>query len=219
MSVVKAGDTGGSTNIGFIDEGYILFTPIIAGAGIKYLLGMSWKYILIPVIIILIIMLVFYRHPPFRTGYPDNIVIAPAYGIIKEIKTHEDNIVIVILLSLYDPHVQYVPVNSTVESIDKELNWKFKPVIFPSAAGNMKVISTFNTESDDIIVKQIAGFFPRRISNSLKPGDTVRAGEKMGMIKFGSRVDVVIPKDSEIYVSVGDFVRGSFTKLANLKFE
>jgi phosphatidylserine decarboxylase len=70
---------------------------------------------------------------------------------------------------------------------------------------------------DKILLRQIAGFVARRIVSYMTPGEAVEQNSVMGFIKFGSRVDILIPKDSELYVEIGDPVIGSQTPIARLK--
>jgi phosphatidylserine decarboxylase len=68
-----------------------------------------------------------------------------------------------------------------------------------------------------VLIRQIAGFVARRIVSYMKPGNSVEQNSVMGFIKFGSRVDILIPKDSELFVEIGDPVIGSQTPIARLK--
>lgn len=145
-----------------------------------------------------------------------NPILSPAFGTIRDIKMSEKYVHVVITLSLFDPHVQYVPYPGILR---KKIYKKgdFKPVYFTSKSQyNERMVTMFDTGIGPITVSQIAGMLTRRIHNFLRPLQVVRKGEHMGFICFGSRVDILFPRRNNIKlgVTVGERVRGGETVLA-----
>ena len=155
------------------------------------------KYTIIP-LIILIILMIFYRYQKYTTEYNDNIIISPAQGKITNIMLLSNNRILVsVFLSVFNNHTQIYPVNGKVIKRVYDDTGQFNIVIDRyKSRDNEKKIHTIKMKNNNIVkVIQIAGFLPRRIvSSDVVPLD-VKAGEYLGMIKFGSRVDLIFPGD------------------------
>ena len=166
----------------------------------------------------LLYCLFFFFRVPKLGAMPNhkNPILSPSYGTIRDIKISEKYIHMVITLSVFDPHLQYVPYHGIV----RQKHYKkgtFKPVYFLSKSQhNERMITQFDTGIGPITVSQIAGMLTRRIHNFLRPLQVVNKREHMGFICFGSRVDILFPKRSNIRlgVSIGDRVKGGETVLA-----
>lgn len=201
----------------------------------NYLFKLGKIYVLIPLLLILIgiyfyyiplfvggIFLLYFLFFFFRVPKMSKIpihkkpIISPTYGTVREIKKSGKYVHIVITLSLFDPHVQYVPYNGIVrKKIYKK--GEFKPVYFlEKSQYNERMVTIFDTGLGDITVAQIAGMLTRRIHNFVRPLQMVRKGEHMGFICFGSRVDILFPRSSNIKIGVteGERVKGGETVLA-----
>ena len=163
---------------------------------------------------IFLIICIFYRYPReyIRRGEQDKVY-SPAYGRVMSIKRREDNtLYIAIFLSPLDIHYQFFPVSGRVKDINYDATGKFELAYeLNKSNDNEKCIHVINNKHGDFIVYQIAGYLVRRISHYDKVGDTVDSGECMGLIHFGSRVDIIIPKASsfKLYVKEGDYMSGS----------
>ena len=148
--------------------------------------------------IILIALMIFYRYEKCTTKYNDNIIVSPAEGKITNIMLLSNNRILVsIFLSVFNNHTQIYPVNGEVIKRVYDETGQFDIVIDRyKSRDNEKKIHTIKMKNDNIIkVIQIAGFLPRRIvSSDVVPLD-VDAGEYLGMIKFGSRVDLIFQGD------------------------
>lgn len=170
-------------------------------------------------IIVIGFLMYFYRAPYLNIAHMDNIVSGPSYGTIKSIIKTENNIHIVIYLGLTDVHVQYYPINGTVKKHTYDLNGKFELAFdLNKSKHNEKMITEIDTDYGQVSVTQIAGFLVRRISCPDKTNKKVWAGEKLGMIKFGSRVDLKLPLNGFILsCKVGDKVLGGKTILGYYK--
>lgn len=174
------------------------------------------KTILYVSLSVFVFLLFFYRYPLVSNPYSisNNVILSPAYGTIKKIVNDGKNITIIIFLSPLDVHVQYYPTNGNVINQIHDLNGNFELAYkINKSSQNEKVITVIKPLMNiggNIMIKQIAGFCVRRITTTLKYiGEYVNVGQKMGMIKFGSRVDITVPADNfKLYVTEGDTVKG-----------
>ncbi len=124
-----------------------------------------------------------------------------------------------IFLSLFDVHVNRYPVSGAVELREYEAG-RFEPAWRSSASSANERSSTgIQAQGFPVLVRQIAGLAAKRIITYAKVGDRVRQGERMGLIRFGSRVDVYLPADAAPDVRLGQRARGGVTILARLPVE
>jgi phosphatidylserine decarboxylase len=166
------------------------------------------------IICILLLLGFFYRYPKetIRKGNVDQVY-APAYGKIMSIKRRDDNtLYIAMFLSPLDIHYQFFPVSGKVKDIIYDATGKFELAYeLNKSNDNEKCIHVINNKHGDFILYQIAGFLVRRISPYDKVGESYESGECIGIIKLGSRVDLIIPKADvfQLYVKEGDYMSGS----------
>lgn len=170
--------------------------------------------------------LAFFRDPERTTPAESDILVAPADGKVTETATldHHDDVGgpatrIGIFLSIFDVHVNRSPCSGTIRTI------RYQPGRFLDARdkrsgelneANMLVIDPDDPDEGPVVVRQVAGLIARRIVCSVKVGDRVEKGQRIGMIKFGSRTELIVPTRS-LYtpaVKVGDKARGAATILA-----
>jgi phosphatidylserine decarboxylase len=175
-----------------------------------YLFIIKNKYKIIP-FIILIILMIFYRYKNYTTEYDDNMIVSPAEGKITNIMALDNNRVLVsIFLSVFNNHTQLYPVNGTVIKRVYDDTGQFNIVIDRyKSRNNEKKIHTIRMNNNNIVeVIQIAGFLPRRIASSDVVPLDVKAGEYLGMIKFGSRVDLIFLGDiNKLLVTLNDNIK------------
>lgn len=179
------------------------------------------KIILILISLTLIIFtLNFFRDPGRTPPDKDNVVISPADGKVLFVKdVDENNFIkgkarqISIFMSPLNVHVNRIPINGKVEYV-KYHEGKFIAA-FEDKASEVNERSEFGITSKygKVFFTQVAGFVARRIVYELKQGDTVKAGSRFGMIKFGSRVDVVVPQNWQVKVKKDDLVSAGETIL------
>jgi phosphatidylserine decarboxylase len=120
---------------------------------------------------------------------------------------------IAIFLSLFDVHVQRAPIAGRITRVEL-IAGGYRNASFPTAAENFRQTLYFDTDWGPIAVSQIAGLLARRIVRWVGPGDDLAAGDRIGIIKFGSRVTVRLPLGSQVLVRVGDKVRAGLTAVA-----
>ena len=167
------------------------------------------KYSLIP-LIILIALMIFYRYNKYTKEYNDNIIISPAQGKITNIMLLDNKILVSVFLSVFNNHTQIYPVNGKVIKRIYDNTGKFNIVIDRyKSRDNEKKIHTIKMKNNNIVkVVQIAGFLPRRIVSSDEVPLDVKAGQYLGMIKFGSRVDLIFPGDiNKLLIKVNDNIK------------
>src|SRR6202051_1065812 len=163
----------------------------------------------------------FFRDPDRVIPSEFGAVVSPADGKVTSIATvnvdGEALKNISIFLNVFNVHVNRSPVSGVIRSARYEAG-KFLNAMNPaSAEHNERNTVTIEGEGQRVIFKQIAGLLARRIVFTKKIGDSVRRGERVGVIKFGSRTDVLLDASAEIAVKVGDHVKGGSSILAFLK--
>lgn len=167
-------------------------------------------------------VLAFFRDPDRQGPRGSDLVIAPAdgkvigIGVADEPYLNGEALRISIFLSLLDVHVNRYPVSGSVEHRSYEPG-RFEPAWRQSASrGNERSSTGIDSGGRPFLVNQIAGLAAKRIVTYAEIGDRVEQGERMGLIRFGSRVDVYMPKDTKPGVKVGDRAVGGVTVLAHL---
>ena len=168
----------------------------------------------------------FFRVPiNRRTTVKEDAVLSPADGevVVNEVVYEPEYFKaerrqISIFMSIYNVHINFFPFDGTV-TFYKYHPGKFLVAFNPkSSADNEHNTSVLkDLKGREVMVRQIAGFVARRIVCDLQPGEESIAGDELGMIRFGSRVDVFLPLDADVQVKIGEKVRGKVTVLAALK--
>ena len=183
-----------------------------------------WLLLQIGIVVMLYLVIQFFRIPN-RTCVADNLdIICPADGkvvVIEEVMEseyfHEKRIQISIFMSPLNVHANYNPIKGIVKYV-KYHKGLFLVAWHPKSSTDNER-STFVVEHPDgksVLFRQIAGAVARRICYYAREGQTVAAGEEFGFIKFGSRIDLLLPLDSKINVKIGDIVQGKLTKIGTL---
>lgn len=166
----------------------------------------------------------FFRDPDRTCPEEPLLLVAPADGKIVDIKKipHHpfiggEAVKISIFLSIVDVHVNRIPISGVVNYV-KYIPGKFFAA-FEDKASDLNEQTEIGLTSSDghkIAVKQIAGIIARRIVCRLKDNDSVTIGQRFGMIRFGSRTDIILPVDSRLNISLGDKVLGGQTIIGHL---
>lgn len=173
-------------------------------------------------LLVAVLVLLFFRDPARSFAGTDEAVLSAADGLVTGVATIEDPEVgpgryhrIVTFLSVFDVHVQKTPAAGRV--VASTLTRGRKVAAFRGNAGdvNERHLSVIERPGGDRVgVRQIAGLLARRVVCTLHEGDSVRRAQPMGLIKFGSRVDVLVPASYRVAVSKGDRVKNGLTVLA-----
>jgi phosphatidylserine decarboxylase len=164
----------------------------------------------------------FFRDPKRKLPAAEKLIVAPADGRIVEITTVKepdflkcDATRISIFLSVFDVHVQRAPIDGEIKFVHYNKG-RFLDARNPQASlmNESRLIAIESPDGFRVTVRQIAGLIARRIVGWVDSGAKVTIGERLGMIRFGSRVDLLLPLGSEIAVKVGDYAKGGETIVA-----
>lgn len=203
-----------NTRMSIAVEGLKLIIPLIIFTVLMFFL--DWIIAGFILLGITLFVLFFFRDPERSSPEGIGLVVAPGDGkviVVKDIYEtdylKQDVKQISIFLSVFNVHVNRTPIGGRIEIV------KYNPGKFHIAALDKASLENEQTAmviaegKTKILVKQIAGILARRIICYVQPGDGIKRGERYGLICFGSRVDIFVPKDSEIKVKLGDRVKGA----------
>ena len=203
----------------FIVPGWAL---VLLGAWVAR--GSSWVWIPEAVLFLLAVWLLVFFRDPTRTGpRGDQFVIAPADGKIVDVAVVEEPMYlkaratrISIFMSVFDVHVNRYPASGTIELVRYHRGKFLHAASDKASLDNEQTSVGVRTTRGPVLVRQIAGLIARRIVTDGTPGEQARQGERLGMIRFGSRVDVFLPNAARaaVRVAVGERVRAGATPLA-----
>lgn len=204
-----------------VRDGYYYGAVLIAAAGlVAWLTRPSWA--IVP-LVLAVFFLWFFRDPERVIPSEAGAVVSPADGKVTSVATvkvdGEAFKSISIFLNVFNVHVNRSPVCGIVRGARYEPGKYLNAMNPASAEQNERNTVTIEGEGHRVIFKQIAGLLARRIVFTKQVGDSVRRGERVGLIKFGSRTDVLLDPSAEVAVKVGDNVKGGSSILAFLKQE
>jgi phosphatidylserine decarboxylase len=193
-------------------EGWMFVLGPLAVAGTFW--GAGWPVAGAGALALAVVLGFFFRDPRREVPRGDGLILAPADGRVVAVTRYpghelqEEAIQLSIFLSVLDVHVNRAPVATVVERID------YKPGTFrlawrdEASRANEQNLIFLKAAGGRLLVKQIAGFLARRIVCRVSPGQRLETGERIGMILFGSRVDLIVPASAKLSVSPGDRVKG-----------
>lgn len=170
-----------------------------------------WAAAAVPATALAGAMLWFFRDPEREIAH--GRVISPADGVVQSIMPWKDGRTrVAIFMSPLNVHVNRAPLAGTVTSVE-HVPGGFVPAFNKESENNERVVWHFDTEIGDVEIVQIAGAVARRIVPYVEAGAKVEQGERIGLIRFGSRVDVYLPQGMEPGVEVGQVTRAGETRL------
>jgi len=204
-----------------VRDAYYYAIPLLAASLLMgWLTRPVWAW---PTLLLAMFLLWFFRDPERTIPSTPGAVVSPADGKV----THIGQIVqdgtpylrISIFLSVFDVHVNRSPIGGVIRQVRYQKGKFLNAMGAASAVENEQNVVTVEGESRRVTFKQIAGLLARRIVFTKKAGDRVERGERVGMIKFGSRVDVLLDASVSVQVEVGNHVKGGSSVLAFLHAE
>jgi len=195
---------------------------LVAVAGLVY----YWTadpILSVPPLLLAAFFLWFFRDPRRRITTEPGAIVSPADGVVTEAEwvetTQGSKLRISIFLNVFDVHVNRSPIKGTVKLVEFREGGFMNAMTPESSLTNEQTLIQIEGDGYEVSLKQIAGLLARRIVCNLKAGDKVERGQRIGMIKFGSRCDVLMPAEATLKVRTGSRVKGGATVIAQLPVE
>jgi phosphatidylserine decarboxylase len=202
-----------------VRDGYFYGVGCLAVAVALVLLTGVWGLSIVPVLLAAF-FLWFFRDPEREIPAAPGLIVSPGDGRVTEtvrIATPEgERQRISIFLSVFNVHVNRAPIAGVLSRVHYQKGKYLNAMNPASAEQNEQNAVTVRGEGIEVTFKQIAGLLARRIVFHYREGDRVERGQRVGLIKFGSRVDVIVPAEAELRIKVGDRVQGGATVLASM---
>lgn len=200
------------------DGYYYGFALLLAAVLVGWMTSVLWA--IIP-LVLAAFFLWFFRDPERAIPDGPGIVVSPADGKVTSISAIEENggrrTRISIFLNVFNVHVNRSPISGRIRQVRYQKGKYLNAMNPASAEQNEQNMVVVEGEAQTVAFKQIAGLLARRIVFTKKVGDFVVCGERVGLIKFGSRVDVFLDAESELQIKIGDHVKGGASVLARLR--
>lgn len=199
-----------------VPDGYYYALPLVGAAILLgWLAGVVWA---IPALLLAGFFLWFFRDPERAIPETPGAVVSPGDGKVTDVSPSTENGVrrtrISIFLNVFNVHVNRSPIAGVICDVRYQKGKFVNAMNAASADQNEQNVVTVEGEGHTVVFKQIAGLLARRIVFNKKVGDRVARGERVGLIKFGSRVDVLVDAAAAPQIKVGDHVKGGSTILA-----
>lgn len=206
-----------------VREGYWFGLPPLVAGVVLLIFGLlkpsGWAIACAAALIILgLFVFYFFRNPERQIPSDPGVIVSPADGRVVVVKEEEHSgrkgTRVSIFLAIWNVHVNRVPAAGRITRME------YRPGKFLAAwdenasLQNEQNVFTQATEHGEIVYKQIAGYVARRVVSWKKTGDAVERGERLGLVRFGSRMDVWLPVEAEVMVRAGENVKGGSSVLA-----
>jgi phosphatidylserine decarboxylase len=203
-----------------VRDGYYYGISLFAVAALLHVLTHSWLWPIAPVLLALF-FLWFFRDPQRAIPQGAGLVVSPADGkvtsVLRVTTPDGDTLRISIFLNVFSVHVNRSPISGVLRDVRYQKGEYLNAMNPESAEKNEQNLAVIVAdEGYTVAFKQIAGLLARRIVFRPAPGARLERGERVGMIKFGSRTDVMLPGNAQILVKKGDHVQGGSTILARI---
>jgi phosphatidylserine decarboxylase len=214
--------------LNFAREGYLFIGIAAVAAASAFALALarrSWTLWLLAVVVTIIALWVayFFRDPERKGERGTHLVVAPADGrLIMMTEVNEPSFIqgpairMSIFMNVFNVHVNRYPVDGVVRYVHYNKGKFFNAATEKSSIENEQMSVGIESGRNRILVRQIAGLIARRIVTYSRVGETVHQGDRMGIIRFGSRVDVFVPPNARIRAKVGDLTTAGVTVVAKL---
>src|SRR5271170_3243794 len=202
-----------------VRDGYFYGFGLLAVAGALVWLTGGWMWAAVP-LLLAAFFLWFFRDPERVVPGGPGVVVSPADGVVTSVEQivtpSGDHAKLSIFLSVFDVHVNRSPVAGIISEVSYQKGLFLNAMNPASADKNEQNTVVVAGNGYEVAFKQIAGLLARRIVFTKRVGDRLERGERVGLIKFGSRVDVLLPGDASLAVEKGDRVKGGASVLATL---
>ena len=202
-----------------VRDGYLYALGLGIVATLVWLLTHSWALLLLP-ILLAFFFLWFFRDPNRQIPTGPGEIVSPGDGVVTASEWIEtpggSRLRLSIFLIVFSVHVNRAPVAGTIKTVEYREGGFLNAMNPESVLTNEQTLVVIDAGGYEVSYKQIAGLLARRIVCAVKVGDRVERGQRVGMIKFGSRVDILMPADAVPKVKLGSHVAGGSTILAVL---
>ena len=199
-----------------VKEGYYFGLPLLVLGAAAYLT--QWTIVAIVLVCLALFVFSFFRDPERAIPSEPGAIVSPGDGRVVVV-TDEDcagrpGKRISIFLAVWNVHVNRAPASGVITGMEYRPGKFLAAMRERASMENEQNVFTLSTDAGEMVFKQIAGLIARRVVSWKSEGERVSRGERIGLVRFGSRVDVWLPKDAEILVKVGENVRGGSSVLA-----
>ncbi len=205
-----------STPGSMVKEGYYFGIPPLLLGGVAYLL--QWNVAATVLVLLALFVFSFFRDPERVIPAEPGAVVSPGDGRVMVVTDEEyegrPGKRLSIFLAVWNVHVNRSPAAGTITKMHYRPGKFLAAMRERASVENEQNVFTLSTEAGEIVFKQIAGLIARRVVSWKKAGEKVARGERIGLVRFGSRVDLWVPKEAEILVKVGENVKGGSSVLA-----
>ncbi len=192
---------------------------LLAVAAALWFVTHVW-WLLIPPVLLALFFMWFFRDPNRAVPAGAGVIVSPADGVVTEAEWVEttlgSRLRLSIFLNVFDVHVNRAPVSGVVKVVEYREGGFMNAMNPESGLTNEQTLIQIVGDGYEVSLKQIAGLLARRIVCNLKVGDRVERGQRFGLIKFGSRCDIIVPAEAELKVRTGSRVKGGSTVIAVL---
>jgi phosphatidylserine decarboxylase len=199
-----------------VKEGYYFGVPPLVLGGVSYLL--HWYAVAAVLVFLALFIFSFFRDPERVIPAEAGAVVSPGDGRVVVVREEENagrpGKRVSIFLAVWNVHVNRAPAAGTITKLEYRPGKFLAAMRERASVENEQNVFTLSTDAGEMVFKQIAGLLARRVVSWKKAGEEVARGERIGLVRFGSRVDVWVPKEAEILVKVGENVKGGASVLA-----
>jgi phosphatidylserine decarboxylase len=199
-----------------VKEGYYFGLPLLVLGGAAYLA--QWTVVAIALVCLALFVFSFFRDPNRVIPAEHGAIVSPGDGRVVVVTDEEDagrpGKRISIFLAVWNVHVNRAPAAGVITKLEYRPGKFLAAMRERASVENEQNVFTLSTDAGGMVFKQIAGLIARRVVSWKKQGERVARGERIGLVRFGSRVDVWLPKDAEILVKLGENVKGGSSVLA-----
>ncbi len=199
-----------------VKEGYYFGLPLLVLGGAAYLA--QWTIAAVVFVCLAIFVFSFFRDPERVIPAEPGAIVSPGDGRVVVVTEEEDagrpGKRISIFLAVWNVHVNRAPAAGVITKMEYRPGKFLAAMRERASMENEQNVFTLSTDAGEMVFKQIAGLIAQRVVSWKKEGERVARGERIGLVRFGSRVDVWVPKDAEILVRVGENVKGGSSVLA-----
>src|SRR5580693_4940064 len=200
-----------------VKEGYYFGLPLLVLGAAAYLV--QWTIVAVVLVLLALFVFSFFRDPERVVPAEPGAIVSPGDGHVVVVTDEESagrpGKRISIFLAVWNVHVNRAPAAGVIARMEYRPGKFLAAMRERASMENEQNVFTLSTDAGELVFKQIAGLIARRVVSWKKEGDTVARGERIGLVRFGSRVDLWVPRQAEILVKVGQNVKGGSSILAS----